>query len=281
MNPITEIEGRLDRILYYNPDNHYFIGKLQCESSPQAITIVGHMPQPGPGEMLRIKGTWQTHPKYGQQLKIDSYEVLLPATVDGIRDFLGSGLIKGIGDKIADRIVACFGKETLHIIDNDPDRLMEIDGIGFETVRRISTAWREHQTARELMHFLQGHDIPSIYGAKLFSIYGPETMGILHSDPLQVTRDLPRIGFHIVDKLMQDAGVAPDDPDRIAACIMHQVHLNAEEGHCFLSEEQLLAGCGSRFHIPADAARQVVDNLESDGDIIVDSAAGRPDPRSV
>ncbi len=159
------------------------------------VTIVGCLVSMTPGEVLRLKGDWDSHPKYGEQFKVVSYETVTPATVKGIERYLGSGLIKGIGPVMAKRLVNKFGLETLDIIENHFDRLKEVEGIGEKRIDMISTAWAEQKEVRDVMLFLQGHEVSSTYAAKIYRQYGKESIRIVKENPFRLADDIFGIGF--------------------------------------------------------------------------------------
>ncbi len=151
--PLITIEGTVERITYANPENHYTIARLRTGKSQNLVTIVGYMPKIHSGDRLKTKGNWETHAKYGQQFKILSFEVTLPESVDGIRKYLASGLIKGVGPKMVARLMDHFKEKTLETIERYPDKLTQVDGIGKKTAHLISRSWKEHHVVRDLIRF--------------------------------------------------------------------------------------------------------------------------------
>ncbi len=141
---LTNLEGCLDRITFYNPENHYTIAKFRPRGAQNAITVVGFMPEPTAGESLKLDGIWETHARYGQQLKIVRFEVLLPATIDGIRKYLKSGVIKGLGAKTISRLIRHFGDQTLVVIESAPEKLIDVKGIGKAIAKQIAESWKSH-----------------------------------------------------------------------------------------------------------------------------------------
>ena len=193
--PKTTLKGRLESITYYNRENHYTIAKFKISDIQNPVTVLGYMPDPNLGEALKITGTWETHPRYGEQLKIDSFEVILPATVEGIKKYLQSGFIKGIGQKTALRLINHFEDRTLEIIENNPERLLDVKGIGKAAADKIIGAWKEHHSIRRLIHFLDENGIQTSYGAKIFKLYGQDALEVISSDPFRLVSDFPRTGF--------------------------------------------------------------------------------------
>ncbi len=142
------MEGQIERITFRNADSHFMIAKFRPKGLTGLVTVLGHIPEPRPGELLRLSGHWKQHPRYGQQFQVQRFEVLLPAGVEAVRRYLCSGMIKGIGPKMAERLLAHFKDDTLTVIESDPDRLIEVPGIGTDKAMRISQAWREHHQVR-------------------------------------------------------------------------------------------------------------------------------------
>jgi len=278
---MIKIEGHLERITYQNEENHYTIARLSTGKPKNMITVVGFMAGISPGQTLRLSGNWETHSKYGQQFKITTFEVTLPETVDGIKKYLETGIIKGIGPLIAGRLVSRFGSETLEIIEKKSKRLTEVNGIGKTKAKRIQDAWKDHHVIRELMQFLQSRGIKGSYSSKILKEYGEEAIEILKTDPFRLAEDIPGIGFIIADTVTQQDGVSPDDPKRVRACINHLVEQAANEGHTFIPEEMILDQCHQAFRIDMEATRTALDNLEKHGVIVTEEAGEDEQGRAV
>ena len=189
----TTVEGHLERITYFNEDTHYTIARLKPAGLTAVVTVVGYLAGVSLGETIKVNGRWETHPKYGQQLKIDSFEVTLPAGIEGIRTYLGSGIVKGIGPSLAKRMVKVFGAETLEIIEGHPQRLVEVDGIGETKAAQIQSAWSEHHALRGLMQFLQKMGIQTSYCAKIYKAYGSDAVTLIQEDPFVLADDFPAL----------------------------------------------------------------------------------------
>ena len=164
----SEIKGQVERITYRNEENSYTIAKMKVGGRHDLVTVVGNLLSVSPGEVLQLKGEWHNHPKFGEQFKIISYESVVPATVKGIERYLGSGLIKGIGPVMAKRLVDKFALETLTVIEGDIKRLHEVEGIGDKRIEMIKKAWDDQKEIRDVMLFLQGHEVSPTYGAKIY-----------------------------------------------------------------------------------------------------------------
>ncbi|RPI36902.1 MAG: ATP-dependent RecD-like DNA helicase [Nitrospiraceae bacterium] len=237
---LIELQGQLERITYHNEENHYTIARLKVKGQRDLVTIVGSLISVTPGEVLRLKGSWDVHPKYGEQFKIVTYETVTPATVKGIERYLGSGLIKGIGPVMAKRLVSRFGLETLDIIEKQSERLNEVEGIGDKRIEMIRTAWAEQKEVREVMLFLQSHEVSSAYAAKIYRQYGKEAVRVVKENPYRLADDIFGIGFLTADKIAGKLGIPPDSEVRAEAGILYVLKKLADDGHVYYPYEDLI-----------------------------------------
>jgi exodeoxyribonuclease V alpha subunit len=267
---LTTIEGHLEHIIYFSEATQYTIARLKTTNPVARIIVVGHLAGVSLGEILKIKGTWQTHPKYGQQFKIFSYEVTLPGTVDGIRAYLSSGLIKGIGSSLAERLVSAFGSQTLEIVENAPERLIEVQGIGNAKADMIQTAWQAHHTLRRLMKFLQEMGVQTSFCAKIYKQYGPDAVDLIREDPYVLAEEFAGSGFIIADTIARKLGVEQDDPRRVRACIRHIILQNAADGHTFAESENLFSRCENSFQISRPVIQKALDDMVAANAIVVE-----------
>ncbi|MBF0303572.1 MAG: ATP-dependent RecD-like DNA helicase, partial [Desulfamplus sp.] len=212
---MTTIKGTLHRITYKNEDNHYTIARLKIHEIKEPVTIVGHLAGVAEGEMLSLIGKWVSHAKYGEQFKVESFEVTLPSTLAEIRKYLGSGMIKGVGESMAKKIVDYFKEESLEIIENEPHRLCEITGIGKTKMLTVSRAWDQHHAIRKVMQFLQANGIGIAHASAIINFYGKDALKILKDSPYQLSKDVPEAGFEVADAIALKTGTDPNDPERI------------------------------------------------------------------
>jgi len=273
---MNTLEGCLERITYFNSENHYTIAKLKTSKTNNVVTIVGTMVAVNPGQTLKIKGIWETHPRYGQQFKISSYEVVLPATIDGIKKYLESGIIKGIGPSMANRIVSCFGAKTFEIIEKEPEKLLEVKAIGNAKAALICNAWKDHHVARSLMQFLQKMGVQTSYCAKILKEYGPDAVNIISKDPFRLTVDIPGIGFYFADTVAQKLGIEKDHPRRVRACILHVMQQFINQGDIFAYQDQIVDHCKNLFRITPGVALDEIDRLFTAGKLVIESAPCDP-----
>lgn len=267
------LQGQIERITFRRDDSHFMIAKFKVADQSGLVTIMGHMPDPHPGETLRLRGTWQTHPRYGQQFKVAAFDVLLPTGAEEVRRYLSSGLIKGIGPHTAENMVRHFGKQTLAVIEAEPHRLCEVPGIGPEKADRIAKAWESHHAVRTLMRFLQDHDIKPAYGARIYKTYGVDALDVLQNDPYRLTVDLPRIGFYIYDAVLRQSGRPIDEEQRARACLRHLLEEACDDGHMFLAFDDIVARCDKAFGLDHTAVQTALETLAQDHEIKIDREA--------
>ncbi|MBU8849259.1 MAG: ATP-dependent RecD-like DNA helicase, partial [Desulfobacterales bacterium] len=266
------IKGILERLTYQNPDNHYTVAKLRIAKISDPVTVVGHLAGVFEGESLEVSGKWTAHPKYGDQFKAEIYKVVLPATVAGIRKYLGSGMIKGIGKSLADKIVDQFEERTLDIIENEPEKLKEIYGIGEVKKELIEQAWNKHHAVRRVMQFLQENDVGVYHAATILQIYGSETLSVLQQNPYAIAKDLPGIGFAIADMIAMKAGGEKDDENRLQACLVYTILLYEKEGHVYTLKKELLKSSSKTSGVDPDKFEQAIEAL-----IDLDELRAEPD----
>ena len=267
---MTTINGRLERITFRNEENHYTIGRLKTDATANLVTIVGYLVGVRLGETLKLTGQWVTHPRFGNQFKFDTFEVALPAAVDDILAYLQSGVIKGVGRKMAGRLVRCFKDQTLEIIDRQHAKLVVVEGIGPIKAEAIHNAWKAHHTVRGLMQFLQTHGVKAAYGSRILKLYGDEAVTLLRDDPYRLAEDLPGRGFIIADTLARHMGASEDDPKRVAACLIHLMETGAAEGHTYIPQEQLLMRSYDVFKIDTALAAKVLGELLASGHLYLE-----------
>ncbi len=226
------LEGAVESIVFYNPDNGYTVFRFVVEGG-DVLTLVGAFPPLSPGEMLRVKGTWELNPRFGRQFKVEYFTLTLPASVAGIRKFLGSGLIRGIGPALAGRIVDRFGADTVRILGDDPETLREVDGIGPVKLREIRKGWAEHREIRDLIMFLQEHGVSTNLATKIYRQYGERSFAVLKTNPYQLCLDVQGIGFKTADQVALKLGMDPGSLERVKAYLLYLLEKDNEQGHVF------------------------------------------------
>ncbi|WP_041933129.1 SF1B family DNA helicase RecD2 [Gloeothece verrucosa] len=234
------LTGVVERITYHAEESGYTVARLQSPRAKELVTVVGNFANIQAGQTLQLKGVWKNHPQYGQQFEVQQYTETKPATLTGMEKYLGSGLIKGVGPVTAKRIVAYFGLETLEIIENKTERLIEVPGIGKKRVVMIQKAWETQKAIKEVMVFLQGHGVSTTYAVKIFKQYGANAIATVTDNPYQLADDIYGIGFLTADKIAYNVGVSQESKYRYKSGILHVLSQAAEDGHCFLPQPELI-----------------------------------------
>lgn len=228
---MDEIFGYIERITFQNPENGYTVAQLKEAKNKDFTCIVGSMPALQPGETVRCQGQWKQHLVFGRQFVVEKYRPEAPADIVGIKKYLSSGLVKGIGVKYAARIVDAFGENTLNIIDEHPERLLEVEGLGKKRVENIHSCWSQQKSIREVMIFLQSNGVSPAYAQKVYKQYGNESIKKVKENPYQLSRDINGIGFKSADKIAQTMGIAKNAVGRIDAGIEYALLDCSDEGH--------------------------------------------------
>ncbi|MFE6775437.1 ATP-dependent RecD-like DNA helicase [Streptomyces sp. NPDC057702] len=277
MLQLAVVEGVLERITYANEDNGYTVARVDTgRGSGDLLTVVGSLLGAQPGESLRMEGRWGSHPQYGKQFTVENYTTVLPATVQGIRRYLGSGLIKGIGPRIADRITEHFGVETLDVIERDPKRLIEVPGLGPKRTKMIGAAWEEQKAIKEVMVFLQGVGVSTSIAVRIYKKYGDASISVVRNQPYRLAADVWGIGFLTADRIAQAVGIPHDSPDRVKAGLQYALSQSADNGHCYLPEEQLIADAVKLLQVDTGLVIECLGELAQDPEGVVREAVPGP-----
>ena len=260
--------GSVERVTYYNTENGYSVLRLRPErgrppglSREGLVTVTGNLPELAPGEHLKLLGSWANHPKHGLQFQVEICEQALPATLAGVRRYLGSGLVKGIGPRLAERIVDHFGEHTLEIIEEHPEQLEAVADIGPKRAARIAAAWEEQKQVKEIMLFLHSHGISTNLATKIYKHYGNQALQIVRSDPYQLARDIYGIGFKTADQIAQALGLPVDHPTRLEAGVIYTLNQATDDGHVYLPQEALVERAAQILEVPADQVPPAIERL--------------------
>ncbi len=245
--PLETITGVVERLTYQAPETGFTVLLLRPSDREDSIVAVGTFAEIRPGQTLQLTGNWREHPRYGAQFQVELYVDARPATLAGIEKYLGSGQIEGIGPKLAHRIVAHFGTDTLSILEATPDRLSEIPGIGAVRIARLKAAWAEQRAIKDVMVFLQGRGVSTTFAVKIFQKYGKEAIARVSANPYALAADIPGIGFPSADRLARQLGIGPESPERYGAAIYNVLSEATSNGHCCLPLQALVAAASTRL----------------------------------
>jgi len=249
------LAGVLERIVFFNDENHFTIGELRPEDGGPSVTITGGLPGVQCGETLELTGVWTRNAKYGDQFKIAGFRTKLPSSVYGIRKYLGSGLVPGIGKTYAEKIVAKFGADTLKVISEQSGRLREVEGIGPGRAKKIKQAWDEQTALREVMIFLQTYGVGNAVCLRLIRHYGTAAGDILRSDPYRVAREIDGVGFRTADRIARNLGLPTEGPVRVDAGIEFVLGECEDEGHTAFPATSFVARAATSLEVPEEIVR--------------------------
>lgn len=258
----------VERITYQNAENGYTVLKCAVKNYNDLITVVGTMPDTHVGSVLSLEGFWKMDVKYGRQFSVEHFEETLPATVYGIEKYLGSGLVKGVGPKFAKRIVEKFGKDTLDVIEECPDELLKVPGIGNVRVNRIKKSWQEQKEIKNIMLFLQSHEVSTSHATKIFKTYGSESIEIVKENPYRLADDIWGIGFKTADSIAQKMGFDKGKFVRLRSGIFYTLNKLAENGHCYANRRQLIEKAKELLEVEEPEIEITLDEMLRTNDVI-------------
>ena len=271
----TVLDAVLERITYANDETGYTIARVATDrSGADLLTVVGALLGVQPGESLRLVGRWSSHPRYGRQFEVESYTTVLPATIQGIERYLGSGLIKGIGPRTVARIVGHFGVDTLRVIEEQPQRLVEVAGLGPKRTAMIGKAWEEQKAIKEVMVFLQGVGVSTSLAVRIYKKYGDGSISVVRHEPYRLAAEVWGIGFKTADTIAQAVGIPHDSPRRVQAGIQYTLSEAADNGHCYLPEPNLLGDAAAILGVPSDLVRCCLADLAAAEGVICEPVPG-------
>jgi exodeoxyribonuclease V alpha subunit len=266
---MDSFKGTIDRIVFYSPETGYTVCKFVTELG-ESLTVVGSFPPLSPGETLKIKGKWEINPRFGQQFRVENFIPVLPSSVKGIEKFLSSGLIRGIGPVLAGRIIKRFEAQTIDILSGNPEKLQEVEGVGRVKLREIKKSWAEHERIRELIIFLQGHNISINLATKIYHYYGEKAFQVLKSNPYQVCLDIWGVGFKTADKMALKLGVSPTSPERIKAYIRYLLEKDTEQGHVFSYQKDLENNCLKELEVDKEKIKKAIEELKKQKAVVIE-----------
>jgi exodeoxyribonuclease V alpha subunit len=276
--PPATLDAVLERITYANQETGYTVARVATDRSGDLLTVVGPLLGAQPGESLRLRGRWRSHPQYGRQFEVETYQTVLPATIQGIRRYLGSGLIKGIGPKMAERIVDHFAEDTLQVIEQQPSRLVEVPGLGPKRTALITTAWEEQQAIKEVMVFLQGVGVSTSLGVRIYKTYQDQAIEVVRREPYRLASDVWGIGFKTADQIAQRLGIPHDSPQRVKAGLQFALSQATEDGHCYLPEAELVERVTELLGMDAELAGRCLEELVTEEGVVVEPLPAHVSP---
>ena len=257
----------VERITYRNEQNGYSVLKCRVKGFQDLVAVVGAMPDVHVGSVLSLGGAWKLDAKYGRQFSAETVEEALPATVVGIEKYLGSGLVKGIGPKFAQRIVQRFGRDTLDVIEETPEKLIEVPGIGQLRVDRIRKSWLEQKEIKNVMLFLQSHDVSTTHATKIYKTYGKDSVKIVQENPYRLADDIWGIGFKTADTIASKLGFEHERYERLRSGLLYTLNRLADDGHCYATREMLTEIGAELLTVDAPKLSGTLDRMIADEDV--------------
>jgi len=274
------ITATLEQVTFHNPETGWTVLQIGTDIAG-LISAVGIMAAPSAGETAKLTGNWEDHPRYGRQFHFHQYELVRPTSAQSIEKYLGGGLVKGIGPQLAAALVQKFGDASLDILDNEPQRLREVDGIGPKRAAALTEAWHCYQDMHQVMMFLYQHGLGSALATRIYSHYGPQAIEVLEANPYRLAQDIQGIGFATADKIARSVGLPEDDPQRLQAALVHILSQATEAGHFYLPEEELLARGASLVQLSPARVEVALARLEEAEQVVREGGLGPDKQKAV
>ncbi|HUS17794.1 MAG TPA: ATP-dependent RecD-like DNA helicase, partial [Chloroflexia bacterium] len=265
------IEGTLERITFQNEANGWTIARLQMPRQKAPLTIAGTLPTVHIGEALRLEGSWKQHPQYGRQFQVSRYQALIPGTIPGLKKYLGSGLLKGVGPIWAEHLVNAFGFDTLEVLERAPERLLEIPGMGPARARTIARAWREQAAVKDLMEYLQAQGLPVSLALRIVKRYGDEATRIVRLEPYRLIDDVFGVSFELADQLATRVGLPADGAARIGAGLRQVLAEASDDGHTWMPQDAVLTAATRLLGLPPEQVATGLSMLVAAGQVAVET----------
>ena len=266
----------IERVTYHNEENGFSVVKASAQGHHDTITAVGTMPDVKVGAVFDLYGEWKFHSKFGKQFSFQRCEESLPATVNGIKKYLGSGLIRGIGPAYAERIVKQFGEKTLTILDKEPERLSEVPGIGTKRLEQIKKSWNEQREIRNIMLFLQSHDVSTSIATKIYKQYGNQSIQMVTENPYRLADEIWGIGFKTADTVAKKLGFGHERFERLKSGLIYTLKNFSDEGHCFAYKDDLISAGKELLEVEEEQLTQTLEHMIEDKNVILDDAIYLP-----
>lgn len=260
----------VERTTYQSSETGFAVLQCRVKGYPELVPVVGNMPEVYPGTVLNLEGFWKMDARYGRQFSVTRFEETLPATVLGIEKYLASGLIKGIGPKFAHLIVDAFGKETLEVIETEPDKLLQVRGLGKVRVEKIKKSWEDQKEIKNLMLFLQSHGISTAHAVRIYRKYEKDSLDIIKENPYRLADEIWGIGFKTADGIASKLGFEHDRYERLRAGLLYTLNQLSDEGHCYATAKQLIATGAKLLEVDEQLLGPTVRRMIADEDVIVE-----------
>jgi exodeoxyribonuclease V alpha subunit len=270
------LAGLVERVTYHNAENGFCVLRIKARGQRDLVTVIGHAAAISAGEWITASGDWVNDPSHGQQFKARFMRCSAPTSIDGIEKYLSSGMIRGIGPVYAQKMVRAFGEKVFDIIEAEPDRLREVDGIGRVRAQRITAAWAEQKIVREIMVFLHSHGVGTARAVRIYKTYGSDAIQIMTENPYRLARDIRGIGFKTADAIAMKLGIEKNAIVRVHSGISYALTEAMDEGHCGLPTEELAPLAVELLEVPKELVQTALDLELAEGTVIADAVGDTP-----
>lgn len=271
---VETVSGSIDKVTFHNPENGFFVIRVRVAGKKEPLTVVGAHPSLAPGEEIVCSGDWRVDASWGHQFRADSIRTKNPATLQGIKKYLASGMIHGIGPKFADKLIAHFGERVIEAIESGAATLMTVPGVGPAKAASLVEGWAEQRAVKEIMVFLHSNGVQTAMASKIYKTYGDKAMVIMNENPYRLARDVRGIGFKSADSIAMNMGVPRDSSQRVRAGISHALNEATSQGHCALPERVLIQSAAKLLGVDESLAQKAMEAEIADGGVIEDTIGG-------
>ncbi len=275
-NPTERLGGSVERVTFHSEETGFCVLRVKVRGHRDLVTVVGTAATIAPGEDIECDGWWVTDRTYGLQFKTVQLRVVPPGTLEGIEKYLGSGMVKGIGPHFAKKLVRAFGERVFDVIEQTPERLTELDGIGPKRKQRVIDAWAEQKVIREIMVFLHAHGVGTARAVRIYKAYGDDAIARVRENPYRLALDIHGIGFKTADALAQRLGIPRDAVIRAQAGVRHVLQAFADDGHCAVNQDELVDTAAALLDIPVSTIERAIDLELQEGNLTAESLEGKP-----
>jgi len=265
------LSGLVERVTFHSPDTGFCVLRVKVRGHRELVSVLGSAASVQPGEFIQCSGRWDNHRDHGMQFRTTFLKVLPPSSIDGIEKYLGSGMIRGIGPHFAKTLVKAFGEDVFDVIENEPDRLLKLNGLGPKRVERITSGWADQKAIREIMVFLQSHGVGTSRAVRIYKTYGADAIPLVSENPYRLARDIKGIGFLTADQIAEKIGIEKTAMIRARAGISYTLTEAVTEGHCGLPEDDLLPKAEQLLEIPTDILRDALHQELQDEIVVADT----------
>ncbi|MBO6309780.1 MAG: ATP-dependent RecD-like DNA helicase, partial [Oribacterium sp.] len=267
---MTKIRCVVERITYQNPENGYSVLKCRVKDYSDLVPVIGNLLDANVGSVLLVEGNWKVDAKYGRQFVAENWEETLPATVYGMEKYLGSGLIKGVGPKFAKKIVQRFGVDTFTVIEDNVELLIEIEGIGNKRIQMIAESWLKQKEVKNIMLFLQEHQVSTSFAAKIYKQYGNDSIPVMKENPYRLADDIWGIGFKTADQIAEKLGFGKESYVRLRSGLMYTLSELSNDGHVYAEKRQLIDAAVKLLEASEGTVAATMDDMLKKNELILE-----------